>query len=48
MLFIQDKGRAMTKQDQKTRNIDVILSALLGAIGGAILALTYVFKTAGF
>lgn len=38
----------MTKQEQKTRNIDVILSALFGAFIGAILALTYIFRTEGF
>jgi len=38
----------MTKQEQKTRNIDVILSALLGAFIGAVLALTYIARTGGF
>jgi hypothetical protein len=42
------KGIKMTKQEQKTRNIDVILSALFGAFIGAVLALTYVVRTGGF
>jgi len=33
---------------QKTTWRDVIAAALFGLIGGAILALTYVFKTGGF
>jgi len=33
---------------QKTTWRDVLGAAILGAIGGAILALTYVFKTGGF
>jgi hypothetical protein len=32
----------------KTTWRDVIAAAFLGSIGGAILALTYVFKTGGF
>ena len=38
----------MTKQEQKVRNIDIILSALFGAFIGAVLALTYVVRTGGF
>jgi len=33
---------------QKTTLKDLLAAALLGGIGGAILALTYVFKTGGF
>lgn len=38
----------MTNKEQKTRNIDVILSALFGAFIGAVLALTYIYRTGGF
>ena len=32
----------------KTTLKDILGAAILGAIGGAILALTYVFRTGGF
>ena len=38
----------MTKNEQSTRNIDVILSALFGAALGAFLALVYVYRTGVF
>lgn len=36
------------KMTNKTTFRDILGAALLGAIGGAILALTYVFKIGGF
>ena len=38
----------MTKKYENVSNLEIFGAAILGAIGGAILALTYVFKTGGF
>jgi hypothetical protein len=37
-----------SKNHENVTTLQIFGAAILGAIGGAILALTYVFKTGGF